>query len=60
MNEILKIAGIPYTRDFIGNSDDEKPTVGIPVGSSFYETDTGDTYIYDGEQWHNLTVEEAE
>lgn len=38
---------------FIGLSSDDKPSSGVPVGSRFYETDTGDTYITtdDGTTW---------
>jgi len=40
----------PYQR-FIGLSTDTKPTAGIPVGSTFFETDTGSAYAYDGTNW---------
>lgn len=44
-----------------GLSDDEKPTTinggEILNGSSFIEIDTGDIYLYDGEntEWYNVT-----
>ena len=27
-------------------------TTGLPAGSTFFETDTLDTYIYDGSDWN--------
>jgi hypothetical protein len=36
---------------YVGLSTDTKPTVGILVGSEFYETDTGKTFIYSGSAW---------
>ena len=35
---------------WVGVSGDTKP-VSPPAGSTFYETDTGATYIYDGAAW---------
>lgn len=52
--------------DFIGLSSDTKPTAGthLFVGGNFYETDTGDVYIWDGNSWllkpsknHNQVVD---
>ena len=36
---------------FYGLSTDTKPTVGIPVGSTFLETDTQNPYVFDGINW---------
>ena len=36
---------------YIGTSADTKPTTAIPAGSTFYETNTGDLYQYDGSAW---------
>ena len=37
----------------VGLSTDEKPTDNIGgAGAKFYETDTGDEYIFDGTAWH--------
>ena len=36
---------------FIGESFDTKPTTGVPVGSTFFETDTKNTFIYSGSAW---------
>ena len=35
---------------FVGLSTDTKPT-GEPAGSTFYETDTGARYVWDGAAW---------
>ncbi len=37
-------------KDFIGVSGDTKPT-DAPGGSTFYETDSGALYVYDGTAW---------
>lgn len=44
---------------YIGLSTDPKPTIGVPPGSTFYETNTKDIYIYDGTAWSeaNATVQ---
>jgi len=38
------------TQTFLGLAADTKPT-GVPVGSEFYETDSGVTSIYSGSAW---------
>lgn len=35
--------------DIRGKSTDEKPVKGVPNGSSFFEMDTGDVYMLDGD-----------
>lgn len=44
---------------YIGLSTDPKPTISVPPGSTFYETNTKDIYIYDGTAWSeaNATVQ---
>ena len=43
-------------QQFIGLSSDTKP-VGVSVGSTFVESDTGNTYItYDGTNWVLLAI----
>jgi len=37
--------------EYIGLSTDTKATTGIPAGSSFIETDTGKSYIWNGYRW---------
>jgi hypothetical protein len=41
---------ISYINNFLGLSGDSKPT-DTPVGSTFYETDTTDTYVFNGSAW---------
>ena len=36
---------------YVCASGDSKPTTGVPPGSIAYETDTKDTYIYNGSSW---------
>jgi hypothetical protein len=36
---------------YIGVSTDTKPTTGVPAGSVFYETNTANTYVYNGSSW---------
>ncbi len=40
-------------QSWIGLSSDSKPT-SPPAGSTFYETDSGATYVYDGAAWQFL------
>lgn len=42
---------ITTTQSFVGLSVDDKPTVGVSVGSTFLETDTSDVYIYSADGW---------
>lgn len=43
---------------FIGLSSDIKPT-GVPIGSEFFELNTGKTYVaYDGTNWILFGVSE--
>lgn len=41
---------------FIGTSSDTKPTTGVPVASLFFETNTGDTYVYSGAAWAKIGI----
>ncbi len=43
-------------QSFIGLSTDTKPTVGVPAGSSFFETDTASGWVYDGIAWRQLVT----
>jgi hypothetical protein len=36
---------------YVGLAADAKPTAGVPVGSTFFERDTGLMFIYDGSTW---------
>lgn len=44
--------------EFLGTSQDSKPTEGIGVNSLFLELDTGDVYYYTGEAWSKVGVAE--
>jgi len=39
---------------YIGVHADTKPTTGVGAGTTFYETDTQNTYVYDGTAWYEL------
>jgi hypothetical protein len=39
---------------YLGLSTDTKPTLYVLTGTRFYETDTGNTYIYTGTAWSEL------
>jgi hypothetical protein len=40
-----------FPKEYIGISSDIKPTVNISVGSTIYETDTKNVYVYNGTSW---------
>lgn len=48
--------GISPFWDIRGKSTDEKPTVGIPNGSTYLEVNTGKLFVYDEEakQWNEV------
>jgi hypothetical protein len=39
------------TMEYYGNSTDEKPTENIIVGSTYFEIDTVEVYMWDGTNW---------
>ena len=39
------------TMEYYGNSTDEKPTENIIVGSTYFEIDTVEVYMWDGTSW---------
>lgn len=45
---------------FIGSATDEKPTIDVPAGSSFLETDTGIIARYDGRTWSTVVTAHEE
>ena len=48
----MAVQKIPmYKVEYIGLSGDSKPTTDVPVGATFYETNTSATYIYNGSAW---------
>ena len=55
---VKKIATI---QTFSGESGDVKPTTGVPVGSTFFETDTHKTFTYNGSSWdfHSIELDKA-
>lgn len=60
MPEIIKVDGKPVTRDFIGNDTERQAqdTTNLPVGSSWWVTDTKKTYLWDGTNWQDLVDED--
>lgn len=50
----ITLKRINYIDRYIGVSTDIKP-VGVDPGSTFYESDTTNTYIYDGSNWYLKT-----
>ena len=47
----MTVSIISTRKEYLCNSDDEKPTDNILPGSFMYEADTGSTYIYNGDIW---------
>lgn len=45
-----------HIRSYLGLSSDAKPTSGVPIGSTFFETDTSVQSIYDGTSWWRQAV----
>ena len=45
-NNTKKRSGIPLLKNFTGLSTDEKPIDNLINGSTFYETDTRETYLF--------------
>ncbi|MBQ7540676.1 MAG: hypothetical protein IJT44_00105 [Clostridia bacterium] len=45
---VTMVAG-DRVNEYIGKSTDEKPVIGVPNASSFYEMDTMDLYLFDKE-----------
>ena len=42
---------IDRPEQYIGLSGDAKPDTDISVGSTFFETDTSNVYVYNGTAW---------
>ena len=47
----MAVSIISTRKEYLCNSDDEKPTENILPGAFMYEVDTGLTYIYNGDTW---------
>ena len=45
------VVRLAVIHDYIGTSADTKPTVEVPAGSRFRESDAGTVYTYNGRQW---------
>jgi|GEM_PF-5445444 len=54
VKEIKRRGVAKLPQEFIGLSTDTKPTTDVPVGSTFYEADTKNGYIWDGSAWNLL------
>lgn len=57
----------PYTKGFIGSHEDTKPTQassslteGINNGDTFFEADTGKTFIFYEGTWYDMSNGEAD
>jgi len=48
-----------HTIFYMGLSSDTKPTVGILIGSEFFETDTSLWFIFDGTSWNKKIIAEG-
>lgn len=48
---IERVVSKQRVKKYIGLSTETKPTIDVPVGSEFYETDTGDLYVFSGSAW---------
>jgi hypothetical protein len=46
--------GAPPVHQYVGTSGDTKPETGVPAGSTFIESDTGWTFIWDGSAWGQI------
>ena len=47
----MAVSIISTRKEYLCNSDDDKPTDNILSGSFMYEVDTGLSYIYNGDAW---------
>jgi len=51
----MTVSLVTVINRYQGLSGDTKPTTGVPVGSTFYEVDTGDWFVWDGDSWEAYT-----
>ena len=47
----MAVSIISTRKEYLCDSDDDKPTENMLPGSFMYEVDTGLTYIYNGKTW---------
>jgi len=53
-NDKIKLSKLPdaaKSQTYVQTSNEAKPTENVLAGDKLYETDTGDSYIYDGDDW---------
>jgi len=55
----MAVVRVTSIHRYIGASGDTKPTQGVPAGSEFFESDTGHTYIFDGDETWTLRLSPA-
>lgn len=57
MPEIIKVDGKPVTRSFVGTDTQRQAhdTTDLPVGSSWWSTDTKTVYLWDGTAWQEVS-----
>lgn len=53
----MKIIDREYSCQWIGTSEEDKPVTGVADGSTFYEVDTGKTFILYSSTWYDTVVE---
>lgn len=55
LDKTLDVEIVGNSMRLYGTSDDDKPDEDdLDVGTTFFETDTGDAYIYTGDEWVEL------
>lgn len=47
----MTVVRVSTPHAYVGVSGDTKPTDGVPPGSTFFETDTGHDFVFDGTNW---------
>ncbi len=53
----MTVSLVTTIQRWIGLSTDTKPTTNVKVGSTFYETNTGQGFMWDGDAWvEDLTL----
>lgn len=45
----MSVIQVSTIQNFIGLSTDTKPTTGVPIGSTFHAYDTGEQFVYAGD-----------
>lgn len=55
----MAVVRVTSIHRYVGASGDSKPTTGVPAGSEFFESDTGLTYVFNGEATWTLRLSPA-